>query len=69
MPPQELEVRQPTAKRIPSLPGKPSTQQTSRKLPSKQHVSVSDQNKIHRNHHNNILSDKDHYITRTRHTT
>lgn len=69
MPPQELEVRQQNAKRNPSLPGKPSTQQTFRQLPSKQHVSLSDQNKIHRNPYINTYFDKDHCITRTRHTT
>lgn len=69
MPARALEMHHPNhAKRSPSLPGK-ITYPTSRKLHNQRQVSLSDQNKIHRNPYNTHFTDKDHYLTRTRHTT
>ena len=66
--PQELEARPNKAKRNSNLIGV-NNLQANRKTPSNRPNSLSDQNKTPRTGYTSVLVDKDHLVTKTRHTT
>ena len=66
--PQELEARPNKSKRNSNLIGV-NNLQVNRKTLSNRPISLSDQNKTPRTGYTSVLVDKDHLLTKTRHTT